>query len=599
MKLFRKLKKGFTLVELVVVIAVIAILAAASVVTYIGVTNNAKKSTDAQVLQQVNNALILRETNEGEKPSTMYDALNVLNEDLGVSNLEKLLSASYKNYEFAYDLEANRFVLLDGTKVAEAHTDYSVESAEGIEYKFWKFASSFEATDKFSHYCSDAFTGAINTCSGVDVGNNEDITIVNYTNTTGAKSVVIRTGTIQAEMNINGPEDTVSHYGLAGNLYIKDIASESYHEYGRIAGTCVIEEGHVVVEDGGNIGTLVVDTEQTGDVSLDTEGSGTVGMLLGTSQEVVDEVSGDNNITQEPEVTTTEQIEVIKNATLFNKRTNVFYNGVEGIKTAISEIEDGDELVLIRDTETVYNNGFINLVDKELTLDTNGHVLFGTSQVAVSSEFIKVDKDSKLTLKDSTDINKDGTGSGLITNDASASWSWNGDLTDFSSSFTNNLLVNYGVLTIESGCYKNTSEGSAAYCIDNYSGGKIVVSGGRLETAFASAIRCFYNTVGEVTVSGKAYLKSGQKFALQAMGGAPTMNLNGGTFEGSYSLATYVAANSIWNINGGTYLNAIGISSNYITIAGGKFFTSISTEYSQYIAEGKAIVAENNYWVVK
>ena len=48
MKMNKKLKKGFTLVELVVVIAVIAILAAVSVGAYFGVTESAKKSQAQQ-----------------------------------------------------------------------------------------------------------------------------------------------------------------------------------------------------------------------------------------------------------------------------------------------------------------------------------------------------------------------------------------------------------------------------------------------------------------------------------------------------------------------------------------------------------------------
>lgn len=44
MKMIKKIKKGFTLVELVVVIAIIAILSGVSVAVYVGVTNNAKKS---------------------------------------------------------------------------------------------------------------------------------------------------------------------------------------------------------------------------------------------------------------------------------------------------------------------------------------------------------------------------------------------------------------------------------------------------------------------------------------------------------------------------------------------------------------------------
>ena len=48
MNFFKKAKKGFTLVELVVVIAVIAILAAVSVGAYFGVTESANNSKAEQ-----------------------------------------------------------------------------------------------------------------------------------------------------------------------------------------------------------------------------------------------------------------------------------------------------------------------------------------------------------------------------------------------------------------------------------------------------------------------------------------------------------------------------------------------------------------------
>ena len=59
MKLFKKAKKGFTLVELVVVIAVIAILAAVSVGAYFGVTESAKNSKADQEAKQFHTALML------------------------------------------------------------------------------------------------------------------------------------------------------------------------------------------------------------------------------------------------------------------------------------------------------------------------------------------------------------------------------------------------------------------------------------------------------------------------------------------------------------------------------------------------------------
>ena len=59
MKLFKKSKKGFTLVELVVVIAVIAILAAVSVGAYFGVTESAKNSQAQQEGKAVHTNIVL------------------------------------------------------------------------------------------------------------------------------------------------------------------------------------------------------------------------------------------------------------------------------------------------------------------------------------------------------------------------------------------------------------------------------------------------------------------------------------------------------------------------------------------------------------
>lgn len=55
--MIKKVKKGFTLIELVVVIAVIAILSAVSVVAYVGITNSAKKSGAEQKAAQIVNII--------------------------------------------------------------------------------------------------------------------------------------------------------------------------------------------------------------------------------------------------------------------------------------------------------------------------------------------------------------------------------------------------------------------------------------------------------------------------------------------------------------------------------------------------------------
>ena len=76
--MIKKVKKGFTLIELVVVIAVIAILSAVSVVAYVGITNNAKKSAAsqkaAQAVTTIRAAVLASPTGYEESKSTGSDA---------------------------------------------------------------------------------------------------------------------------------------------------------------------------------------------------------------------------------------------------------------------------------------------------------------------------------------------------------------------------------------------------------------------------------------------------------------------------------------------------------------------------------------------
>ena len=86
-KFSKKLKKGFTLVELVVVIAIIAILSAASVATYFGVTESARKSTSKSNAQQVAQLIYVEALSElDDSPINFGTAGLVLTYEVGSEN---------------------------------------------------------------------------------------------------------------------------------------------------------------------------------------------------------------------------------------------------------------------------------------------------------------------------------------------------------------------------------------------------------------------------------------------------------------------------------------------------------------------------------
>lgn len=70
-------KKGFTMVELVIVIAVIAILAAVLIPTFVNLIKKANESLDIQIVRHMNLALQSEEVTSG-KPATVVDAKQIL-----------------------------------------------------------------------------------------------------------------------------------------------------------------------------------------------------------------------------------------------------------------------------------------------------------------------------------------------------------------------------------------------------------------------------------------------------------------------------------------------------------------------------------------
>ena len=76
-------QKGFTIVELLIVVVVIAILAAITIVAYNGIQNRAKQSAAQSLLSQTNKKILAYAVQNGD---TYPESL----EDAGVTNTEGL-----------------------------------------------------------------------------------------------------------------------------------------------------------------------------------------------------------------------------------------------------------------------------------------------------------------------------------------------------------------------------------------------------------------------------------------------------------------------------------------------------------------------------
>ena len=109
----RNNKKGFTIVELVIVIAVIAILAAVLIPTFAGIIKKANLSADQQAVRQMNIALVAASATE--KPADL-DALVKTLADAGYNSEDSLIPVT-KDHVFYWYKTYNTIVLANGNEV--------------------------------------------------------------------------------------------------------------------------------------------------------------------------------------------------------------------------------------------------------------------------------------------------------------------------------------------------------------------------------------------------------------------------------------------------------------------------------------------------
>ena len=213
-------KKGFTIVELVIVVAVIAILAAVLIPTFSGLIKKAQQSADHQAVSQMNTILasaqaindLIVEGNDAETSINIYNALIA-------EGFSYEFDAYYEKYGFGYVVENGNavIVLVEDGKVAypknhEGKTDY--------KQFFTAVENADELVDAFNTgyvlLKTDAvFTEAIGISNDVTiVGNNKILNDAHLTQDSGANSAInINNATEDITVNMSGitisnPDDT-------------------------------------------------------------------------------------------------------------------------------------------------------------------------------------------------------------------------------------------------------------------------------------------------------------------------------------------------------------------------------------------------------
>ena len=410
----RSTKKGFTIVELVIVIAIIAILAAVLIPTFASLIQKANESKDTQLVKNLNTALAA----DNKEHKTMTDALDAAVEfgyDVGKIN------ASATGNEILWDSKNDVFCYLKDGKV-EYIPETSLKNgavAENETYKLWKIYTEAPTEQTFSIYWNSDKAFDKELTVGFDAGNNTATTALTYKGTAG-NSVIIRTNSYDTVLTIDAVKDSVKHFDKVGSVVITAVAPKSYHEFGDVQGNISLANGRVVMESGSKASAVKV-TATADDVSkgnatvaVDNTAAPTVAVVVPADvKTALEKAGGDNKLNASNDSVITDE------TTIANM--DKFAGGL-GTEDSPYLISNYDQLLNIKDAKSAYFKLTADIViakdakvasgtDKCVTvyfsgtLDGNGHSITNNYEVHGSGNwFALFDKvtGKKTTVKNLT-----------------------------------------------------------------------------------------------------------------------------------------------------------------------------------------------------
>ena len=491
----RQNKKGFTIIELVIVIAVIAILASVLIPVFSNIVDKANVSKDTQLVRNLNTAL----KTDSEDHETMYDALQAA-EEYGY-NVAKI-NASATDNEILWDSKNDCFVYLNGGKIEYIPNTKTHNNVADHEY--WVISST-PSTKYSTYYTGSASEVAVTT--GFDAGEKK----VDVIYTGDLALAIIRTN--GGNLTIDNEDANVEHYGDAKLVKILNAADNSYHLFGSVEKMEIVK-GRVVVEDGAEVSSVVVDEANVANVKLDVAGE--VGALYAPDTFVA---TGD-------EAPVSQQIITSADAgwTVVSTKDEL----VAALAEGASKIALGADIVI----EQAYANGvnIFNITsDVELNMNTytiSAKLVCTSSSNAVSNALFTVKTGKTLTL----------TGAGRIEyQQLNNNFGWNA----YSSVISNQLgtVIVDGAVVVE-----HLGGTDMAYAIDvltntGADNATLVINNGTIISKYR-AIRAFCNSTKatvNITINGGT-VKSTANYAIWIQNPSAKVNhcaltINGGVIE--------------------------------------------------------------------
>lgn len=264
-------KRGFTIVELIIVIAVIATLAAVLIPTFGGLIKQAQEAADKALVESLNKSLALDVDN---KHNTMHDALAATAKQGFV--VEKIGSKVVDN-EILWDSRNDCFVYLKDGTINYIPDSKTKDVAPDEQYVYWKITKDeVPATSDYSVYLASGNVATVTLSGfGFDAGDNTSVQTITYQGASKAKEIVIRTNSADTMLTVNGyiagnDGDTIKHYGTVGQV-VANVAMHCYYEFGT-SSYMQLKQGKVVVNKNASVKLLYAAPENNATIEVATNG---------------------------------------------------------------------------------------------------------------------------------------------------------------------------------------------------------------------------------------------------------------------------------------------------------------------------------------
>ena len=276
-------KKGFTIVELVIVIAVVGILAAILIPTFVGLVKKSKVSADVMTVSNINKALAIDEGKYGKTPNTYGEMLNVAKEyGYDISKL----NPTAEGYTIVYDIKENVLYLYD----EEGKLANNQKGTPSEKEYLWMISTENTLPETLSEdslagniYLNNVDVASVKVSYGIETVGATDVNFV--TDNNGTYTIVMNGGIL----TVNAPNATINSYGQKETVNIESVADHSLYENGEVKGNIYLKKGHLSISSTANVYSVLITAENydvnKNTVRVDVLGSKSLQTVVGATNE--------------------------------------------------------------------------------------------------------------------------------------------------------------------------------------------------------------------------------------------------------------------------------------------------------------------------